>query len=162
VKGRPRTPTPAKILHGTFRRDRANRNEPQPEAPKELKAHEWLDNYGRDCWGAHVPELVRLGVLTSLDVLLFAGVCERWSTYRRAVDDSKKTLTHRTKANGTCSKPQVAIAKAAFDSFRQGLEQFGCSPATRAKVSATPPADDDPFAAFRAKKPQFGARRFLA
>ena len=159
MKGRPRKPTPAKILHGTFRKDRANPNEPQPEAPKELEAPEWLDEYGRECWKAHIPQLARTGIPTSLDMFLFAGVCERWSTYRRAVEDLKGSLVHDTEANGQCSKPQVAIAKAAFDSFRQGLEQFGCSPASRGKVSASR-NDDDPVAGYMKQKPS--VRRFLS
>lgn len=96
MKGRPRTPTPAKILHGTFRRDRANPNEQQPEAPMELKAPEWLDNYGGDCWDAHVPQLVKISVLTSLDMLLFGAVCEKWSTYRRAGFERRSHSRYRS------------------------------------------------------------------
>lgn len=163
MRGRRRKPTQAKILHGTFRQDRANLNEPRPEPLKDLEPPAWLDGYAQECWKAHVPWLLKLGVITSIDVSLFAAVCERWSTYRRACDDLKDGLTHTTTANGECAKPQVAIAKAAFDSFKSGLQEFGCSPATRGKVSAARPPDDDPVAAyFFEGKPKTGAARFLA
>ena len=163
MRGRPRKPTAAKMLHGTFSKDRANPNEPQPDAPEKLEAPAWLNEYGRECWDAHVPTLAKLRLLTSLDLFLFSAVCERWSIYRRAVDDLKDGLTHTTEANGECGKPQVSIAKAAFESFRQGLEQFGCSPASRGKVTATRPPDDDPVAKyFFDEKSKTGAAKFLA
>jgi P27 family predicted phage terminase small subunit len=143
-----RTPTATKVLRGTFRKDRENPAEPKPEPPEDLKAPEWLDRYGRECWNKYVPRLVKTGILTSLDMLLFAGVCERWSTYRRAIDETKKNLTHSTESNGECAKPQVAIAKAAFDQFCRGMAEFGCSPASRGKVKAVLPRDDDPAAKY--------------
>jgi P27 family predicted phage terminase small subunit len=157
-----RTPTASKILRGTFRKDRVNLDEPQPEPPNELEAPAWLDDYGRECWDAHVPQLVKISVLTSLDMFLFAAICERWSVYRRATDKLKPEFTHQTESNGECAKPQVAIAKTAFDSFRQGLAEFGCSPASRSKVKAVSPNDDDPFEKYRSSKmPPKGAGRFL-
>jgi P27 family predicted phage terminase small subunit len=157
-----RTPTASKILSGTFRRDRVNLDEPPPEPPKDLAAPAWLDDYGRECWDAHVPQLVKISVLTSLDMFLFAAICERWSVYRRAIDELKTDFTHQTESNGECAKPQIAIAKTAFDSFRQGLAEFGCSPVSRSKVKTAPPNDDDPFEKYRNSKLQpKGARRFL-
>lgn len=155
-----RTPTRSKIIQGTFRKDRSNFDEPQPEPPQELEAPKWLDQYGRECWDGHVPELVKTGVLTSVDMFLFAAVCERWSTYRRAVDETKTNLTHQTKSNGECSKPEISIAKAMFDQFRQGLAEFGCSPSSRGKVKAVPPKDDNPFEKYRKRKSK-GVARFL-
>ena len=155
-----RTPTATKILRGTFRKDR-NPNEPQPEPPEDLKAPEWLDDYAQECWNKYVPRLVAIGILTSLDVLLFSGVCERWSLYRRAIDDTKTSLTHLTESNDECSKPQGAIAKAAFDQFRQGMAEFGCSPASRGKVKAVKRVEDDPFERFRHHEPK-GLSRFLS
>lgn len=155
-----RTPTATKLLQGTFRKDRQNRDEPKPEPPEELAAPAWLDEYGAECWNKYVPRLVKTGILTSLDMFLFAGVCERWSTYRRAVEETKGGLTHLTEANGECSKPQIAIAKAAFDQFRQGMAEFGCSPASRGKVKAVPPSDDDDPAA-RYFNDRHSVRRFL-
>ena len=156
-----RIPTATKLLQGTLRKDRLNPDEPKPEPPEDLKARGWLDQYGRECWDKYVPRLVRTGILTSLDMLLFAGVCERWSTYRRAIDNTKDSLTHSTESNVECSKPQIAIAKAAFDQFRQGMAEFGCSPASRGKVKAIPPSAEDPFEKYRNKKSK-SVRSFLA
>ena len=161
MKGRPRKPAIIKQLHGTYRADRENANQPQPDPLKTAPVPEWLDDYGRECWSAHVPHLLKNRLLTPLGTFLFAAVCERWSTYRHAIDELKIGLTHETESNGTCSRPQVAIAKAAFNDFRQGLQEFGCTPATCGKVTAAKPDDDDddPAAEFVRQKPN--ARRFL-
>src|SRR5688572_3305386 len=159
MRGRPRKPTPAKILQGTFRKDRENPDEPKPDLVKNLNAPTWLDQYGRECWDHYVPKLIKTGILTSIDVFLFAAVCERWSTFRRAADELQKGLTHYSESNGNCAKPEAAIAKVAYADFKQGLEQFGCSPASRGKVKAVLPEKDDPVANYRDRR---GASRFLA
>src|SRR6185503_2614702 len=125
VRGRPQKPAVIKRLQGTFRKDRQNPDQPKPDPLKIAPAPEWLDQYGRECWEAHVPHLLNNRLLTSLGIYMFAAVCERWSTYRRAVDDLKNGLTHMTDSNGLCSRPEVAIAKQAFNDFRQGLQEFG-------------------------------------
>lgn len=164
MKGRPKKPAVIKQLHGTFRADRANPHEARPEPLKTVEPPEWLDDYGRECWNAHVPALMRHRLLTPLGVQFFAMACERWSTYRRAVDELKSSLTHTTEANGHCSRPEVAIAKSAFDDFRKAILEFGMTPGSVGKVQAAPiPDDDDPAAKFFRDHPrQRSARRFLA
>ncbi|SRR6266542_2374619 len=164
MRGRPRKPAVIKQLHGTFRRDRENRNEPQPEPLKIAPAPEWLDEYGRQCWEAHIPALLKNRLLTPLGLYLFAAVCERWSTFRRATDESKTGLTHETDSNGLCARPEIGIAKAAFNDFLKGLQEFGCTPATSGKVTAAPVYDDDDPAArfFNELDRDRGSKRFLA
>jgi P27 family predicted phage terminase small subunit len=161
VKGRPRTPAVIKQLRGTIRKDRTNPDEPQPKPLETAEVPAWLDDYGRECWNAHVPHLLKNRLLTPLGTFLFAAVCERWSTFRRAVDEQRSGPTHETESNGTCAKPQVAIAKAAYNDFLKGLQEFGCTPATCGKVTAAKPDDDDdPLKRFLNERPR--ARRFLA
>jgi len=158
-----------KRLQGTFRKDRENPDQPKPDPLKIAPAPEWLDQYGRECWEAHVPHLLNNRLLTSLGIYMFAAVCERWSTYRRAVDDLKTGLTHMTDSNGLCSRPEVAIAKQAFNDFRQGLQEFGCTPATCGKVTAAKLDDDDDLVGRYINEKRFftdvaqpRVRRFLA
>jgi len=136
MRGRPKKPTSLHVLQGTFRGDRHQtgaKDETGADSIKTLRAPKWLDAYGRQCWKAHAPWLQEKGLLTATESFLFSAVCERWSTYRRACDELKK-LTHSTEANGDIAKPQVAIAKTAFDQFKSGLAEFGVSPAMRSKV----------------------------
>jgi P27 family predicted phage terminase small subunit len=113
-----------KVLQGTFRNDRANPDEPKPEIPDVLNAPAWLDDYGREAWDKLVPQLVKLGLFTSLDLLFFAMICADYSVFRRATDCTKGKLTHDTGANGRCALPEIAIARAAFDRVRQGLNHL--------------------------------------
>ena len=52
-----------------------NKNEPTPDAgiPDRPK---WLRGEGKKQWEKHVPELVRMGVLTPIDGELFATYCQ--------------------------------------------------------------------------------------
>ncbi len=158
MQGRPRKPTTVHKLTGTFRKDRHNENEPQPEQPEKLEPPEWLDDFGRECWQTLTPHLLRLGLLTSVDLPLFAALCERYAMYRRAVDALTNQLTQIT-ANGECARPQVAIAKTAFDQLKSALQEFGLSPASRSKAVATKAPEDDPIAQYQRKN---GVHRFLA
>src|SRR5262245_48317066 len=137
MRGRKPTATNIKVLQGTFRTDRMNPDEPTPDPPDVLNAPEWLDDYGREAWDKLVPQLVKLGLFTSLDLLFFAMICADYSVFRRATDCTKDKLTHETEANGRCALPEIAIARAAFDRVRQGLEPFGAiGPGSRSRLKA--------------------------
>ena len=163
MRGRKPTATNIKVLQGTFRNDRANPDEPKPEIPEILNAPDWLDAYGREAWEKLVPQLAKLGLFTSLDLLFFAMICADYSVFRRATDCTKDKLTHETEANGRCALPEIAIARAAFDRVRAGLEPFGAiGPGSRSRLK-TQPEENDPIENFRNRLTKLkGAKRFLA
>ena len=114
-------------------------------------------------WPAHTPingKLYRLKVAIPqevpqfvktdsniLDMFLFACVCERLSTYRRSVEAMKDGLRIQQKPMGL-QQTAGRYYQGAFDQFRQGMEQFGCSPASRGKIKAVPLKRDDPFSQY--------------
>src|SRR5262249_51386707 len=139
MRGRKPKPSTMKLLQGTFRNDRANPDEPKPEIPEILNAPDCLDAYGREAWEKLVPQLPKLRLFTSLDLLFVAMICADYSVFRRATDGTKENLTHKTEANGRCALPEIAIARAAFDRVRQGLEPFGATgPGSRSRLKAQP------------------------
>jgi len=162
MRGRKPKPTTMKLLQGTFRNDRANPDEPKPDIPEVLNAPDWLDAYGREAWDKLVPQLAKSGLFTSLDLLFFAMICADYSVFRRATDCTKDKLTHDTGANGRCALPEIAIARAAFDRVRQGLEPFGAiGPGSRSRLRVQP-EENDPIENFRSRLNKLkGAKRFL-
>ena len=64
------------------------------------------------------------------------------------MDAYKKTLTHETEANGVCARPELAVAKSALEQFHRIMSECGCLPASRGKVKAVPPTDNDPAAKY--------------
>src|SRR5262245_22103234 len=72
--GRPRKPTRLHLLHGTFRKDRALRNEIRPEV-KPLRMPNWLTPEAKDVWRRLYPPLMQLRLLTVLDRIAFECLC---------------------------------------------------------------------------------------
>ena len=160
MRGRKPKPTPLKLLSNNAGRRPSNMNEPEPEAPKDLTPPAWLDELGLEFWNSLAPQLHMMGLLSEIDLPLFTSACERWSTYRRAIAELQKQLTRNSKANGRVAKPEAAIAKAALDSLRAILAEFGIGPASRSRVVAKPLWGKDPVEEY--KKRKFNARKFLA
>jgi len=76
ARGRPRVPTRTKIIRHTFRKDRAAKNEPQPEVLVKVPGPpRGLPRAGRRMWKRQAAELVTLGVLTTADLEAFEIGC---------------------------------------------------------------------------------------
>jgi phage terminase small subunit len=71
-----------------------------------------------------------------------------------------KEITQTTEANGKVAKPEVAIAKQAFNAVRSIMQEFGIGPGSRTKVTALPEGEDDDPVARDFNKGQT-VRRFL-
>lgn len=71
-----------------------------------------------------------------------------WSVHVRALAEMKE-ITQTTDANGKVAKPEVAIAKQAFNAVRSIMQEFGIGPGSRTKVSALSQEDPgDPLAKY--------------
>lgn len=136
-----------------------NRNEPQPKLAKNLHPPIQLDEHAQKFWRTYSVKLKELRLLSELDLHLLAMAAQWWSVHVRALAEMKE-ITQTTDANGKVAKPEVAIAKQAFNAVRSIMQEFGIGPGSRTKVAALPPGDsDDPFAKYFNEKS--GAARFL-
>ena len=107
-------PSQLKLLEGN-RGHRTIKNNPKPEKPYELpKAPDWLDEIGKEEWNDKGKRLFVLGMLTTVDLSLFAGMCDNWSKYRKATERLDR-MTY-------------------FKEYRMCCELFGMSPSSRAKL----------------------------
>ena len=105
-------PTPAALnaLRGNPGHRPDNPEEPKPSLPTSLTAPGWLKAEGRAIWEELTPELLRLGLLTQIDVSVLAAACRWWAIYRRADRALNAGLIVETKANGKQPRPEFAIA----------------------------------------------------
>lgn len=119
-------------LDGGASHRRKNPDEPKPSA-SEATCPDWLrgDAVAMRVWESEAPRLIRLGLLTVVDRLLFAALCERASVYWRAARTLRRGLTHAQRANGRVRVPEVEIAKGALGDLKQLAAAFGMSPADR-------------------------------
>ena len=83
----------------------------------------WLGREGRVVWREYAPRLLEMGLLTELDVELFAQACALAAVARALLPGSADHL-------------KVVAA------MGQILAQFGFSPSARTKISVTPKKED--------------------
>lgn len=159
-KGPAPKPTKLRILSGNAAKRPLNRNEPQPKLAKRPRSPVDLDEHGQKFWHHYAPKLKRLCLLSEIDLHLLAMGAQWWSVYKRAMEDLRNAIIQTTEANGNCARPEVAIAKQAFNAVRSILAEFGVGPGSRTKVAALSFDKPDDFDSFKNKRP--GARRFLA
>jgi phage terminase small subunit len=81
--GRKPKPTALKLIQGTYRPDRANANEPKPKAgispcPK------FLQGEARETYRKVSKKLARIGLMTEIDEMALAMLCQSWAEYLEA------------------------------------------------------------------------------
>jgi P27 family predicted phage terminase small subunit len=141
MPGRPRTPTNVKMLRGTFRKDRVNAAEPQPEAAIPT-CPSFLSKEAKREWRRLSSELYILGLLTRIDRVALAAYCQAYGRWVEAEQHlTKEGLTTKAQSGYEQPSPWLPIANKALEQVRAVGAEFGIGPASRSKVSltATPP-----------------------
>lgn len=138
--GRPRKPTQLHIVTGTARNDRMNPDEPQPgiEIPS---CPPGLSAGAKTEWRRISPILEDMGLLSNMDRSALAAYCETYGRWMRSLKEIQKGGEVIETPNGSLQvSPWVSIARNAEKEIRQFCSEFGMTPASRSKVSATDPA----------------------
>ena len=136
-------PTSIKVLRGTQRADRLNRNEPAvriavPPCPRHLSGE------AKKEWRRMGKELAVLGLLTTIDRAALALYCQAWGRWVEAEDALRKYGTMVKSPNGfPMQSPYLAMANKAMEQLRALLTEFGMSPSSRTRVHAQPAAGPD-------------------
>lgn len=135
-QGRPRKPTALRgIDGGKAPAKRGVAREVEPSSSRRVVRPVGMTAHARKVWDRVGPELIRLGVLTFLDVEAFRMYCEALATAALAAADVEVNgLTVLGSAGSVVSNPSVRIRAAAEDqAFRIGA-RFGLSPSDRAAI----------------------------
>lgn len=152
----PPKPTELKLLANTYRKDRASRNEPKPklEIPP-CPSH--LDDEAKKEWRKMSKELYKLGLLTKIDKAGLAGYCQAWSDWVRALEQLKIEPRIFKSPNGyPILSPWIAVANKANEQLRAYLSEFGLTPSSRTRLSATPPTSSGEDEKAKRKRLLFG------
>lgn len=141
-------PTRLKLLEGTYRPDRAARNEPMPD-PAIPEPPEDLHPEARAEWDRIVPHLAELGLLSELDRTALAAYCQlyaRWWEAERAIREYG--MVQYTDTGYATQRPEVGVANQALKQLKVYLAEFGLSPAARTRIDAStaPPEKRNAFA----------------
>jgi len=150
MAGRRPLPTAAKVLKGTFRKDRANPQEPKPPTGRMCEP-DWLKGQALWAWRQLSQMLGEQGmkVLTRADRHALMLLCDAYREYREAralVEKEGQVVTVFTQT-GTrpMAHPAVAISSDAWRRVRLMLVEFGLTPSARSKVKAEEPVAKDPL-----------------
>ncbi len=145
MKGRKPKPTNLKILEGNPGKRSLNLNEPKPlqlapECPK------WLKPLAKDIWKRIYPELERMGLLTIIDEMAFAGLCQNYAIYietEKYLEKNGRVI--KTKSGAIKSRPEVYIAKNALNFVKVFAIEFGLTPSSRGRIYLPSEILDDEF-----------------
>lgn len=135
------TPVTLKLARGNPGRRRLPTGQSRPTKGATLPSD--LSAAAKTEWRRLVPELERLGLLTVLDRAVLAAYCEAWSNFVWAVKLLRKEgrITHA--GNGTpIPHPAVTIERQSMQRLRELANEFGFSPAARARIDLEEPGGD--------------------
>ena len=138
-RGPPPKPTVLKILNGNAGKKPLNTREPQP-AVGTPHIPEWLSEDARKVWKRLVPQLRAMKVLTLVDADALAAYCHIYTRWRDAEDFlTKHGMVYPIRDDQGRVKcmqqfPQVAIARNLLLVMRAYQQEFGLTPAARARI----------------------------
>jgi P27 family predicted phage terminase small subunit len=148
MAGRKPIPTTLKLIRGTARPHRINKDEPMPPVSvPEPPAH--LEDRARAKFAEMAGMLARCGVMTELDRDALARYAVIWCRWIDAEAEIKrKGPIVKTEGGNIIHSPYLAVANRCHRQLAQLEGEFGLTPSSRSRVRSSPPqAADDAIAA---------------
>lgn len=148
ARGRKPIPTQLKVLKGTHRKGRENKDEPKPQIIA-LAPPDWLT--GRDAlmaWGYYSERLYRLGLLTEIDRDKFGQFCAalgRLAYAERKVAEmmnNGEELFTITGKGGVIQNAYVGMANKASSLVDSLGANFGLDASSRSRIKVEAPKED--------------------
>jgi P27 family predicted phage terminase small subunit len=142
MRGRKPKPTILKLLQGNPGRRPLNQNEPQPPAGS-VKPPLILRGHARAIWKNIAPELLRLGLLTTLDTHHLARICRLEGLALKLLRQAEKRPMALTKSNGIQPAGELTGALRLFEATDRWWARFGVSPAERTRIRVSVEQEDE-------------------
>ena len=143
TRGRKPTPPAIKVLEGNPGKRPMNDQEPKP-VKKAPACPKWLDAEARKEWRRLAKKLEALGVLTDLDMGVFATYCNAYARWKEADEFiSQHGTVVRTPSGYLQQLPQVSIAQTYAKLMNKCAEQLGLTPSARSRIIADTPQTAD-------------------
>jgi P27 family predicted phage terminase small subunit len=146
MAGRKPLPTHLKLVKGTARPGRLNKNEPKPSAvAPEPPAH--LDDRAKAKFTELAQMLARYGVMSELDTGALARYAVVWCRWVDAEAEIKKRgPVVKTTSDNIIQNPFLAVANKCLLQMAQIEGEFGLTPSSRSRIRMEAPSDSiDPF-----------------
>lgn len=141
--GRKPKPPELKLVEGNPGHRAIPDNTPKPP-PKRPSRPSWILPEAKREWNRIVPQLERLGLLTSVDRAALAGYCQAWARYRQAEEMLDAEGFASTNANGNVLQhPAVSISRNMLQQVRAFAAEFGLTPSSRGRIQIPGQDEDD-------------------
>ena len=143
----PAVPTKLKVLRGNPGKRPINRNEPQPQTFDEPPdPPRILRGDAKEEWMRVTVELMRLGMLTVVDLHPLAAYCQSFGRWMEAEESLARfadgdSVTHGLMVKGSLGNPVqnplVKIADRAAANMVRYAAEFGFTPVARTRISTS-------------------------
>jgi P27 family predicted phage terminase small subunit len=125
----------------------------EPQAPASVLA----DSAALAEWKRISPQLMRVNLLSEVDMGALAAYCQAFSLWQKASESVEQDGILLTGPMGTRKNPAVGIMLDAWKAVRAFCAEFGLTPSSRSKVThTTNSADADAFERFLFDPPEDG------
>ena len=116
-----------------------------PDRAKSFRCPADLKGAAADFWRAIAPELLKKGVLASIDRPAFRALCRCYGLLEQSADELEAAgCTAVNKKTGEVKKhPATVTYKAQCDLFARLSSQFGLNPASRSRINCQPTVSND-------------------
>ena len=152
MRGRKPTPTALKIVRANPGKRPLPQAEPRPGL--DVVTPDWLSTDARKHWPLIATQLSNAGILTNIDAPALALYCESFVIWKQAYANVLKYgLVVKAQSGFPVQSPFLSIANQQSDRMVHLLAEFGMTPSSRSRVTATKPDDASPYAKF-VKRPQ--------
>ena len=144
IRGPAPKPTAVKILQGKPGHRPLPANEPKPDSGRLPSAPRWLSDEAKREWKRIAPRLHAVGLLTEVDGLALAMLCEAFAQYMaaKAVVDREGLLLVSEKGN-SYQHPAAGLMTQARGELLKWAREFGMTPSARSRISVQA-AEDAP------------------
>lgn len=144
-----RVPTALKVVRGNPGHRPLNEREPKPASADPEDIPDWLSPEAAKRWPVIARQLAEAGVLTVLDRHALAQFCESFAIWKQAYDKVLKFgLVVKAQSGFPVQSPYLSIANIQSERMLRILCEFGMTPASRTRVTASKPDAAEAFAKF--------------
>jgi P27 family predicted phage terminase small subunit len=139
MRGRKPIPSAMKELAGNPGHRPLNAHEPRPEsAIPACPAH--LQGEAKKEWRRLTKELAAVNVVSRMDRAALAALCQAWARWVAAEEELKKTGPIVKSPSGfPIQNPYLAVANKSMEPIVKLSAEFGLTPSSRTRISATAP-----------------------
>jgi P27 family predicted phage terminase small subunit len=155
MRGRKPIPTSIKRARGNPGKRPLNNNEPQPDK-KVPRCPSFLDADAKRIWGHLSKMLLSNGVLTEMDWLALATLCQAWSRWKYAEEHLQKfgAVILSPEKKFPIQSPYLAVSNKCVEQITKLAIEFGMTPSSRSRVEMILDEGLSEFDRFLLSKPE--------